>query len=132
LDITQAGIAMTVPHGLTQVTYQAHAAQNTTDASGKPYTGQAFDLTTPEYAAAVQANPNTCQPPYTEVVLMVTSVDPATLSGQGFGGPADGKVGSRWLLIQTPGGSACNSNSGAVLSAQLPLLRQMAASATAD
>jgi hypothetical protein len=132
LVLTQAGIALTIPRGLTQVTYQAHPAQTQTDGAGNSYTSQEFDLTTPEYAAAVQANPGICTPPYTEVALAVLSVDPAKLSGQGFGGPADGKVGSRWLLIQTPDGGPCNSNSDSALTAQLSLLRQMAASATAD
>jgi hypothetical protein len=132
LDFTQTGIAMTIPQGLSQVTYQAHPAQTLTDASSTSYTSQAFDLTTPEFAAAVQPNPGACTPPYTEVTLFVLNVDPATLSGQGFGGAADGKVGSRWLLIQAPGGSSCNPNSSSVLSTQLPLLRQMAATATAD
>jgi len=132
LDLTQAGIAMSIPQGLTQVTYQAHPAQAQTDAAGTSYNSQAFDLTTPEFAAAVQPNPGVCTAPYTEVTLLVLDTDPATLVGQGFGSPADGKVGSRWLIVEAPGGSSCNPSSSAVLSTQLPLLRQMAATATAD
>jgi hypothetical protein len=131
LNLTEVSISMTIPQGLTQVTYQAHPAQTQTDAVGTSYTSQAFDLTTPEYADAVQTNPGTCTTPFTEVTLLILSVDPATLSGPGFGGPADGQVGSRWLLIQTPNGGPCNSGSGSVLATQLPLLREMAGSATA-
>ena len=132
LDLTQVGIVMTIPQGLTQVTYQARPSQSQTDPAGTAYTSQEFDLTTPEFASAVQPNPGVCTPPYTEVMLLVLDTDPTKLVGQGFGSAADGQVGSRWLVIEAPGGGSCNPNSSAVLSAQLTLLRQMAGSATAD
>jgi hypothetical protein len=131
LVITQLGITMTIPRGLTRVNYEvASGGIPLPDMNGVQQTATAtIRFTTPEFCAALTGG---CGSGVSEVAVTEWGVDPTTLEGPGYGNAAatvDVAVGTVWLHVESVADASAQQGAGRVVTAQLGPLTTMVLSA---
>ena len=126
LDITQVGIRMLVPGGLTWVSYHITGSSSGTDAHGATYHETDVLLSTPQYDAAFGKDAGYCAGSESfEEVLVIYDEDPSNLEPGPFSTDVLARVNGHFLTLQVPDGGPCSAATGAVFDEQAPLLTAM-------